>query len=93
MENKDYNIMSEQGIKDIDLIEEFGLDPALAGSPEINNAMIQKVYDDNVEVETRIGIEEGMEPRLATQSAMKHADTLKKDTIRNLRQVIKRRGY
>ena len=38
MSNKSHNILSGEGIDDMDYVEELGLDPALAYTPEINEA-------------------------------------------------------
>ena len=39
--------MASEGIDDMDYLEEFDLDPALAYSPDINEAMLEKVAEMN----------------------------------------------
>ena len=44
-ENKSYNIVP--GIDDMEYVEMFNLDPALAYTPEINEAILSKVWEQN----------------------------------------------
>jgi len=44
-EKKSYNIVP--GIDDMEYVEMYNLDPALAYTPEINEAILSKVWDDN----------------------------------------------
>ncbi len=45
-----HNIIALRGgsVTDQEYVETFGLDPALAGTPGLNDAMLQKSYDDNI---------------------------------------------
>ena len=36
------------GIDDMEYVEMFNLDPAVAYTPKINDAILHKVYDDNI---------------------------------------------
>jgi len=58
---QNYNRLSKQGIdySDSDFIETFKLDPAIANTPEINNAMLDLMYRKNVENYMNIGHSEG----------------------------------
>ena len=44
-DKKSYNIVP--GIDDMEYVEMFNLDPALAYTPEINEAILSKVWSDN----------------------------------------------
>ena len=44
-EKKSYNIVP--GIDDMEYVEMYNLDPTLAYTPEINEAILSKVWDDN----------------------------------------------
>lgn len=47
---KDSNIFAQQGVKfsDTDFIETFNLDPALAGTEKLNDAMFDLMYEKNI---------------------------------------------
>jgi hypothetical protein len=49
-EKKNYNALALRGadVDDMDYVEQFGLDPELAYTPKINDAMLDKVYEDNL---------------------------------------------
>ena len=50
--SRNYNIQALRGDKgqtDMDVIQEFGLDPALANTPGINDAAIEAMYQRNIE--------------------------------------------
>ena len=46
-------------ITDMEIIEEYGLDPKLAGTPAINDAMLDIVYDKNMAAMVESGMSEG----------------------------------
>lgn len=46
-------------ITDMELIEKYGLDPALAGTPAINDAMLDIVYQNNIKGAMDAGMSEG----------------------------------
>jgi len=50
VKNTSFNVMALQGadIDDMEYIEEFNLDPKLAYTPGINDAMLSLVRDDNL---------------------------------------------
>ena len=58
---ENYNRLARQGIgySDSDFIETFKLDPAIANTPEINNAMLDLMYRKNVENYMNKGYSEG----------------------------------
>ena len=92
-EHKDYNIMSEHGVTDIDYVEEFQMPMALVGTPAVNDFMISYVYDQNVMSATKEYMDSGMDTRLAATKAHKEAGEHKKIALQQLHKVIKRRGY
>lgn len=51
MAKKSYNRLALQGfdIDDMEFVKEFKLDPQLAYTKEINTAMLERVYNSNVE--------------------------------------------
>ena len=53
---KSYNYLALRGagVDDMEFVEENGLDPSLAYTPKINDAMLDIVYDQNI----KAGIEE-----------------------------------
>ena len=48
--SRNFNIIALRGgaVTDMEYIETFGLDPALAGTPGLNDAMLNKAYQDNI---------------------------------------------
>ena len=49
---KSYNIQALRGDKgqdDMDVVQQYNLDPALAYTPEINKAAIDAQYQDNID--------------------------------------------
>lgn len=48
MAYKDYNIMSAQGISDVEMLEAHGGPAKYAGTPKVNTYMINKTYEDNL---------------------------------------------
>ena len=59
-EPKNYNRMALQGwdVDDMEVVQQFGLDPSLAYTPEINDVMIEKMYNDNVQGYMKQGMTE-----------------------------------
>tara|TARA_R110000823_G_scaffold310252_1_gene435093 strand:- start:104 stop:373 length:270 start_codon:yes stop_codon:yes gene_type:complete len=47
MSKKSHNILSGEGIDDMDYVEELGLNPALAYTPEINEAIVKRIEANN----------------------------------------------
>jgi len=50
MTKRNYNRLALQGldIDDMDFIQDFNLDPSLAYTPKINDAMLDLMYEQNV---------------------------------------------
>tara|TARA_B110000285_G_scaffold167867_1_gene187730 strand:- start:214 stop:468 length:255 start_codon:yes stop_codon:yes gene_type:complete len=63
-EKKSYNIVP--GIDDMEYVEMYNLDPALAYTPEINEAILSKVWDNNYAGAVAEGLSE--------EEAMSHAE-------------------
>jgi len=67
---KNYNVLSAQGITDIDMLETNGGPVKYAGTPKINSWMIQKVYKDNLE--SGMSREEANIRRVEAQKTVKY---------------------
>ena len=48
--SRNYNVIALRGgsVTDQEYVDTFGLDPALAGTPGLNDAMLEKVFNDNI---------------------------------------------
>jgi hypothetical protein len=62
MTKKNYNRLALQGmdISDMDFVQEFGLDPRIAHTPEINDAMLNLIYQQNVKGFMEMGDKENI---------------------------------
>jgi hypothetical protein len=49
MAYRDYNVMSAQGITDVEMLEANGGPEKYAGTTKVNTFMVNKVYKDNLE--------------------------------------------
>ena len=56
-ENKSYNIVP--GIDDMEYVEMYNLDPALAYTPDINEAILSKVWEQNYAGALAEGLSDG----------------------------------
>ncbi len=76
--NKNYNIMALRGAKvdDMEYVELFSLQPDLAYTPQINTAMLDMTYKQNIEA----GVSE--------EEAMKN----RKDSERNIKHLLAKKG-
>lgn len=81
-EQKSYNLV---GVDDMEYVEELGLDPALAYTPEINQAIIDKVAATNREYFEG----QGLSPA-ETESKVQEAMSKAKERVS---QATKSRGY
>ena len=70
-DKKNYNIMALRGasIDDMEYVETFGLDPALAYTPALNDEMLQVVMQQNIDA--------GMEESEAIKVRDTHAQGIK----------------
>ncbi len=89
---KDYNVMSEYGVKDTDYLE-MGLPEELVGTSKINDWMIDKVYEDNLRNETEANLKAGMDSKEAIKRATQAAKEGKNEAKRNVFMVQQARGY
>jgi len=88
MSNKSYNIMRHEGIDDMDYVEELGLDPALAYTPEINEAIIKNIEANNF-VEF---MAQGMSEAQATQQSEELAKRGRANVAKGT-EVLEGKGY
>jgi hypothetical protein len=93
METRNYNVMSEHGITDQEYVERFGLPQTLAGTPEMNDWMLNKTYEDNIVDCTEDLINKGESRRKAAGKCTLIAGKNKREAIKLLKEVQKRRGY
>jgi len=87
-EKKSYNIMRHDGIDDMEYVEELGLDPALAYTPEINEAIIEHVAAENFAGY----IAQGMEPERAEAMANDLANKARA-TVKEAQPILNKKGY
>jgi len=93
MENRNYNVMSEHGITDQDYVERFGMPQELVGTPEMNDWMLKKTFEDNIVDCTESLINKGESRDKAESKCRSIANKNKKEAMKLLKEVQKRRGY
>lgn len=69
------------GIDDMEYVEMFNLDPALAYTPEINEAILSKVWEQNYAGAVADGLTE--------EEAMAHAEAQRTAARNTVQQAIK----
>ena len=82
-EKKSYNVTPD--IDDMEYVDMMGLDPELAYTPEINDAILQHIYSENI----KHYLDRGDELDLATQKAQVHLNQGKA----TVKHAIEKRGY
>jgi hypothetical protein len=81
---KHYNLMALQGATDVtddEVCQEFKLDPKLAGTPEINEAVINSIHKSNYDNYISKG--------LSHESAMAIADQRAKNTRQTIKELMR----
>ena len=75
--SRNYNIIALRGgsVSDQEYVETFGLDPALAGTPGLNDAMLNKVYQENIDA--------GVDEKKAMQNKMNADKDIKRLLAKN----------
>jgi len=91
--SKSYNIMAGSGMDDMDYVNEFNLDPAVAYSDKINDAMLDLTYERNVRAEQQVMEDQGVESSEAFKKATTIADKLLREGKKSLKKLKKQRGY
>jgi len=86
--NKSYNIMRHEGIDDMDYVSELELDPRVAYTPEINDAIIQSIATENY----AFYIAEGKSPEEARELTDKMIAYAKANVAEALPN-LERKGY
>ena len=83
MANKSYNVMALKGydVDDMDTVEYYDLDPALAYTPGINEAVLEAVYQKNIKLAMKKGKTE--------IQAKKEAATLRKQAAIDIERLMK----
>ena len=71
-EQQNYNYLALRGgnVDDMEFVEQFNLDPAVAYTPMINDVMLEQVYNDNVAA--------GTDPAKASQNRSEAQRDIKK---------------
>ena len=93
MEHKDHNVMAHTGITDIEYLELLDGPAELAGTPEINDWIIDAVYEQNIIADTEANIVDGMQAEKARTAAMKSAEMGRTTARSMLAKTLKERGY
>ena len=85
-DNKSYNHLALRGapVDDMEFVERFNLDPAVAYTPKINDAMLDLVHKENMEHFMETGMSE-------KESQMK-ADANKMDAMKGIREMLAKKG-
>lgn len=85
---KNFNLAALMGSEDFtdeDYIEQFGLDPALAGKPEINDAILTQVEQNNIKhYMTNEGLDE--------VAAQRKAGTVRRNTQQQIDRLLAAKG-
>ena len=89
----DYNVMSEHGVTDQEYVDQFGMPQELVGKTEMNEWMINKVYDDNLRDCSDELVSKGHVRDKANKECKLTAEKNKKEAYKLLKSVQKRRGY
>jgi hypothetical protein len=79
---KNYNRLALQGMQfdDMEFCQEFKLDPSLAYTPELNIAMLNKVYESNVK--------DFMEQGMSEQAAKSASGKLRAEAKSDIQKLI-----
>jgi len=93
MSTKNYNINSEKGVDDMDVVEGLGIDHSHAYNPSINDAAIEAVKKTNYASVKSRALSEGKSVQEAEKEANKLVALGEKQTRKLLSKVQKQRGY
>ncbi len=86
-----YNMNAELGVDDMEVVEEFNLNPDLAYTPELNEVVMQEVYNQNIDAIRARLIREGVDVKEARHTAISEANVLKMQGDRALKALYKQR--
>ncbi len=86
-----YNMNAELGTDDMEYVEEFNLDPAIAYTPEINDVMLKYVYEGNIESIRKTLEGKGYSVKEARARATKQANNLLKEGQEAIKALYKLR--
>lgn len=85
--------MSEHGVKDSDFVSQYGMPEEFAGTPKVNDFMVNKAYEDNVSAEMQLNLDAGMDNKEATAKATSTAKKVRDEVMQNIAKISKARGY
>ena len=91
MSTKSYNMNAEQGVDDMEFVEEFNLDPAVAYTPKINDVMLQYVYEGNLDSINKMLLGKGYSAKEAGAMSRKQANNLLKEGQESVKTLYKQR--
>jgi len=82
-DKRNYNYLALRGsdVDDMEYVDQYGLDPKVAYTPRINDAMLDVVYKKNVDMFTKSGDSE--------VEARSKADKMRHEARRNIKQLLK----
>lgn len=86
MTKKNYNFMALQGIEidDQEYVDEFGVPPELAYTPELNYFLINKVFEENVQTYMKDG--------MSQPEAIKKASEIRDNKRKEVRELMAQKG-
>lgn len=86
MAKKNYNRLALNGMKvtDMELVREYGLNPEVANTPAINDAMLNKIEQNNI----RDMINDGMSESKAKAEAGKLKAKAKSNIIKEMNRKV-----
>ena len=88
MKKESYNIMRHEGIDDMEYVEELGLNPDLAYTPAINEAIIEHVSAENYAGYIAKGVDHDKANEMANALAKKA-----RATVSHANPILKDKGY
>ena len=74
-DNKNYNLLALKGnnVDDMEFVEMYNLDPAVAYTPQINDVMIDTVYQLNLnDPNPNLPVDEARKKAIVTRDKMRH---------------------
>ena len=85
-DKKSYNHLALKGapVDDMEFVEKFNLDPSVAYSNKINEAMLDMVHKEN--------FEHFMEGGMSEKDAQMKADANKMDAMKGLKEMLAKKG-
>jgi len=79
-DKKSYNVLALRGqdVDDMEYVERYNLDPSIAYTPKINDVMLDKVYEENLELYRSEGLDEATAKQKAKRNRAEALTSIKK---------------